>query len=452
MKNSNNFLPLSILIIDDEPNIAKTFRIFLTSLGHRVEIELNIHSGFAKLEDELFDVIFLDIRLGMENGMEWIQKIHSHSPNSKIIMITAYPGMQEAIECIKSGAFDFLSKPFNPDLVTKTLERIVEIKKLENEVKKLKSSDDSKFDHLDVESQNPKMVRVISIAKQVANADTTVLLLGPSGTGKTTLARSIHEWSGRKNFPFSVVSCPTLNPELLESELFGHVKGSFTGAFKDNIGRVAHCDQGTLFLDEVGDLPTNIQAKLLRFLQEKEYERLGESRTRTADVRIITATNQDLEELVKIGKFREDLYYRIKVFPIELVPLKERKEDILSISAKLLRSLSKQNKKMILDFSDEAKDFVVNYDWPGNIRELRNSIERAVILCNQSFISKEDLSEKTMNVGNRLKIGDNVSLDEIKDAHIMAILLNSKSVKEASDILKIDQATLWRFRQKHNLN
>ncbi|MDF3818494.1 sigma-54 dependent transcriptional regulator [Leptospira sp. 96542] len=451
MKQLKAFLPLSILIIDDEPNIAKTFRIFLTSLGNEVDIELGIRPGLAKLEEEVYDILFLDIRLGTENGMSWIQKIQSLAPKTKIIMITAFPGTEEAVECMKLGAFDFISKPFNPELVKKILERISEFKKLENEIKNLKSSEGKLYDLIEIESQNPKMNRMLLLAKQVAKSETSVILLGQSGTGKTTLARSIHEWSERKEFPFAVVSCPTLNPDLLESELFGHAKGAFTGAIKDNSGRVANCDKGTLFLDEIGDLPLNIQSKLLRFLQEKQYERLGESKTRIADVRIITATNRNLDQLVKEGKFREDLYYRINVFPIELVSLKERKEDILSISSFLLKLLSIQNKKVILGFSDEAKNFLLTYEWPGNIRELRNSIERAVILCNQSFIAKEDLSEKNSVASTKSKIGDPVSLEEIKDAHIKAVLLNSNSVQEAARTLEVDQATLWRFRQKHGL-
>jgi NtrC-family two-component system response regulator AlgB len=278
-----------------------------------------------------------------------------------------------------------------------------------------------------------------------------VLLRGPSGTGKSVLARAIHEWSRRKDKPMGVVACASLSPELLESELFGHVKGAFTGAVRDNPGRVAACEGGTLFLDEIGDLPLPIQPKLLRFLQDREYERVGDAVPRKADVRILAATNADLAAAVTEGRFREDLFYRFNVFPIDLPPLRERTEDIEALATRMLEFFGAQNHKFLRGFSDEAVQAIKSYTWPGNLRELRNVIERAAILCASDIVGIEHLPEALAPRPQAVRLGDPVGLDAIEEAHIRRVLASTKSLQEAADILGIDQATLWRKRKQFGI-
>jgi NtrC-family two-component system response regulator AlgB len=290
---------------------------------------------------------------------------------------------------------------------------------------------------------------VLSFTRQIAASDTTVLLRGESGTGKGVLARAIHSWSERGPRPFATVSCPTLSAQLLESELFGHARGSFTGAVRDNPGRIAACDGGTLFLDEIGDLPLELQPKLLRFVQDREYERVGDPQTRHADVRLITATNVNLEEAVKAGKFREDLLYRIQVVQVDLPALRERAEDIPHLAQQLLAELRRS--RPIIGLTPEAEAALRGYRWPGNIRELRNVIERAVILCQTDRIGIEHLPVAFTPQQAPVEVGDRVPLDKLEEMHIRRVLATTKSLDEAASVLQIDLATLWRRRKKYGI-
>jgi NtrC-family two-component system response regulator AlgB len=291
----------------------------------------------------------------------------------------------------------------------------------------------------------------VALARDVAASDATVLVRGESGTGKSMLARLIHQWSPRQSQPFGVVSCPSLSPELLESELFGHVKGSFTGAVRDQAGRIAACDGGTLFLDEIGDLPLTLQPKLLRFLQDREYERIGEGITRKADLRVITATSVDLETAMKDGRFREELLYRLNVFEITLPPLRERPQDIRLLSDQFLLFFARQNHRPLLGFSEEARLVLDRYVWPGNVRELRNAIERAVILCKTDMIEPSHLPLNLSPVLPPVNLGDPVPIDKIEELHIRRVLAATKSLEEAAEVLGIDTATLWRRRKQYGI-
>jgi NtrC-family two-component system response regulator AlgB len=295
------------------------------------------------------------------------------------------------------------------------------------------------------------MQRVIGLAHQVAASDATILLRGESGTGKTVLARAIHSWSNRSAKPMGVVSCPSFSSELLESELFGHVKGAFTGAVRDNPGRIAACNGGTLFLDEIGDLPLSLQPKLLRFVQDKEYERVGDYLTRKADVRIIAATNANLEQLVKEGRFREDLFYRLDVIQIEIPSLRERPEDVVVLAEKLLTFYGRANHRSFLGFTEEAEKALKLYNWPGNVRELRNVVERAAILCRVDRVGVDSFPPNLSGSSPAPGVGDRVSLEKVEEQHIRRILASTKSLQEAAEILGVDQATLWRRRKKYGI-
>ncbi|MHB9138763.1 MAG: sigma-54 interaction domain-containing protein, partial [Victivallaceae bacterium] len=351
----------------------------------------------------------------------------------------------------RRGATDYLQKPFTPEQVLLVVARVADMRRMEQRIAILQEDIERSNPAGFFNSNHPEMQRTIETARQVAASEAVVMLLGPSGTGKTVLAKAIHDWSRRAGKPFGVISCPSLSSQLLESELFGHVKGAFTGAVRDNPGRIAACENGTIFLDEIGAIPISIQPKLLRFIQEREYERVGDHQTRRANVRIISATNENLEQAVKDGRFREDLYYRLNVIEIKIPPLCERPEDIENIASNMLAFFGAQNHKKIAGFSVKAIAAMKNYGWPGNIRELRNVIERAAILCQGEYIGTEHLPEAMAPRTEATELGANVSLEKIEEAHIRRIIATTKSLHDAAEILGIDQATLWRKRKHYGI-
>lgn len=332
---------LNILVIDDEANIRKTLALWLKSHGRQVCQAGDVQAALAESRARMFEMAFLDLRLGADNGLELIPKLLADSPWMKIVVMTAYSSIDTAVQAMRLGAFDYIAKPFNPEQIELVVGRVEATLAMQNRIDCLKADLQSLHPEAVFSSANPKMQRTLEMARQVADSEAVVLLRGESGTGKTMLARAIHNWSRRAEFPLGIISCPTLTPELLSSELFGHMKGAFTGAVRDSAGRVAACDHGTLFLDEIGDLPPAIQPQLLRFIQDHEYERVGGTETLRADVRIIAATNMDLEEAVRQKKFREDLFYRLNVFQLEIPPLRERPEDIETLALDMLLFFAK---------------------------------------------------------------------------------------------------------------
>lgn len=442
---------LNILIIDDEPNIRKTLGMCLEGEGHDVVAVSNPRDALAEASRRSFDLVFVDLRLGTKTGLDLIPELLAESPWIKIIVITAYASVDTAVEAMKRGAADYLPKPFTPTQVNLVTQKVVKVRALEQKVAALQETLGHASSEVDLTSTNPAMQRVLALARQFAESNATILIRGESGTGKGILARAIHTWSPRANKPFSVVSCPSLSMELLESELFGHVKGAFTGAIRDNPGRIALCEGGTLLLDEIGDLPLTLQPKLLRFVQDREYERVGDPKTRQADVRVIAATNQDLDAVVKEGRFREDLFYRLNVIQIEIPPLRERPEDIKPLAEHLLLFFSQQNHRQILSFTDEALEVLQHYSWPGNVRELRNVVERAAILCRTEQIGIEYLPSALSPRSSVPRIGELIPLDKIEEEHIRRVLAVTKSLEEAARVLGIDETTLRRRRKKYRI-
>jgi two-component system, NtrC family, response regulator AlgB len=442
---------LNVLVVDDEFYIRKTLAYCLESAGHSVSTAGGTKDALDEAASRAFDLAFIDMRLDSDNGLDLIPALLEVSPWIKCVVITAYASIDTAVEAMRRGAFDYLPKPFEPGQVKLICEKVVRIRALELKIEEFQSDLETLNPEINLTTSNNAMKRTIETARQVAPTESIILLRGETGTGKSVLARAIHSWSSRTGKPMTVISCPTLPSELLESELFGHAKGSFTGAFKDNPGRIAACHGGTLFLDEIGDLPLSIQPKLLRFIQDREYERIGENITRRADVRIIAATNTDLEQAMSRGRFREDLFYRLNVIQLEIPPLRERPEDIEQMARGFLFVCGQVNHKSLKGFEEDAMSALKSYSWPGNIRELRNIVERTAILCKKEWVHLEDLPESFKPETQLPRIGDPVPLERIEDAHIRSILAHTRKIQEAADILGIDQATLYRFRKSRGI-
>jgi NtrC-family two-component system response regulator AlgB len=438
---------MRVLIVDDEKNIRRTLATALESMGHETSAVANGALALAELRRAPFDAVLLDLRLSQESGLALLDEIARLSPSVAVVMMTAYASIETAVDAMRRGAFDYLPKPCTPDQVRQLLARIEKTRKLERRVAELESRLASDSVEADLTTSSPIMQKAFEIAFKAAESDATVLLLGESGTGKSVLARAIHQRSPRRAGAFVTVSCPSLSRELLASELFGHVKGAFTGALAETWGKVSLADGGTLFLDEIGELPLEIQARLLRLLQEREYERVGETTPRRADVRIISATNRDLAAAVASGAFREDLYYRLNVISLRLPALRERGADIESIAARWLAHFAARLGRPAKTLSPAAIEALRHYAWPGNIRELRNVIERAVILSGSDLIEPGDLAEPLQS-GSEIRLGGPFTLEQIESEHIRRVLAQARTQEQAAATLGIDPATLYRRRKK----
>ncbi len=435
---------MRVLIVDDEKNIRRAFSLALEAMGHDSSSASTGEIALQELRRDSFDVILLDLKLSEESGLDVLTEALKVSPRAAVVVVTAFASIETAVDAMRRGAFDYLPKPCTPEQLRQVLARIEKTRRLENKVAELESRENL---DPDLATSSPLMAKVLDVAYKAAEADATILILGESGTGKGVLARAIHRRSPRKEQAFITVSCPSLSKELLEGELFGHVKGAFTGAVSDRWGKVAAADRGTLFLDEIGDLPLDIQAKLLRLLQEREYERVGEANVRRANVRVIAATNRNLAEAVAAGAFREDLFYRLNVISFRVPPLRERMADLENTVRLLVQTLSARAGKKVEGVTPEALAALRAYHWPGNLRELRNVLERAVTLTRNTVLEVSDLAE-TIQPAADIRVGSRVALEKIENEHIRLVVANTKNLEEAAEVLGIDPATLYRRRKK----
>lgn len=443
--------PLNVLVVDDELNIRKALGACLESDGHHVVSVGGAAEAMLAAERRSFDLAFVDLFLGKDSGLDLIPNLIGAAPWMKIVVVTAFASVDTAVESMKRGAADYLPKPFTPAQVAMVTEKVAGMRALEQRVANLEDALGQANPAVDLQSNTPSMQRAVTLARDVAPTGATVLIRGESGTGKSILARAIHHWSPRADKPFAVIACPALSGELLESELFGHVKGAFTGAVRDNPGRIAASEGGTLLLDEIGELPPALQSKLLRFLQDRQYERVGDHVTRTADIRVLAATNVDLQKAVGEGRFREDLLYRLNVIQIELPPLRDRPDDIPRFAEQLLAHFGRQNRKPGLRFTDDAIRALRNHPWPGNVRELRNFVERAVILSRAEAVGADHLSPGPAPASTLPRFGDPIALEQVEELHIRGVLANTSSIEKAAEVLGMDTVTLWRRRKKYGI-
>ncbi|HFH3004537.1 TPA: sigma-54-dependent response regulator transcription factor AlgB [Pseudomonas aeruginosa] len=439
-----------ILLVDDESAILRTFRYCLEDEGYSVATASSAPQAEALLQRQVFDLCFLDLRLGEDNGLDVLAQMRVQAPWMRVVIVTAHSAVDTAVDAMQAGAVDYLVKPCSPDQLRLAAAKQLEVRQLTARLEALEDEVRRQGDGL--ESHSPAMAAVLETARQVAATDANILILGESGSGKGELARAIHTWSKRAKKPQVTINCPSLTAELMESELFGHSRGAFTGATESTLGRVSQADGGTLFLDEIGDFQLTLQPKLLRFIQDKEYERVGDPVTRRADVRILAATNRDLGAMVAQGQFREDLLYRLNVIVLNLPPLRERAEDILGLAERFLARFVKDYGRPARGFSEAAREAMRQYPWPGNVRELRNVIERASIICNQERVDVDHLGfSATQSASSAPRIGESLSLEDLEKAHITAVMASSATLDQAAKTLGIDASTLYRKRKQYGL-
>jgi NtrC-family two-component system response regulator AlgB len=441
-----------LLIVDDEKNIRRNLVAFFESCGHRAGAAASGAEALGALGESAFELVLTDYRMAEMNGLELLREIKRRRPDTLVILMTAYATVENAVEAMKAGAYDYLTKPFSLAQIQHVVERALEFRALKVENRALRETvEEAPL----LGSESAAMLRLLDTARHAAESDATILLTGESGTGKNVLAAQIHRWSPRRDRTFVVVNCTTLSEQLLESELFGHVRGAFTGAIKDKPGRLEAADGGTVFLDEIADLTPALQTKFLRFVQEHNFERVGSGDTIRVDARIIAASNRDLETEVAARRFREDLYYRLNVITLRVPALRERREDILPLAEWLLRAAAIRNRRPPVRLSPEAASAIVNYQWPGNVRELRNALERAVVLSHADVVSPEDLPDAIFRPGAGLapeRATHAASLEDVEREHIARVLAESATLEEAAATLGINVTTLWRKRRRYRID
>ena len=381
----------TVLVVDDDDAHRGMLRMMLKSWGYTVEEAADGDEAVEKVHAKAFDAVLTDVRMGKVNGIEAMKQILSYNPSLPVILMTAYSSVETAVDALRIGAYDYLIKPLDFDALKETLNKAIEHSRLGVENRELRRQFSEENASTEILGRSPAITSMLSMIRTVAPTEATVLITGESGTGKELVARALHAQSLRKDEPLVTVNCAALAETLLESELFGHEKGAFTGADKRREGRFKQADRGTLFLDEIGEMPIGVQAKLLRALQQGEIQRVGSDKSEHVDVRVIAATNRDLRKEVEERRFREDLYFRLNVISLEVPPLRQRKEDIPLLAAHFLSHYAERNHKNVKGFSAQCMDMLLHYDWPGNVRELQNAVERAVILCTGEYVTGPEL-------------------------------------------------------------
>jgi two-component system NtrC family response regulator len=448
----------SILIVDDEDTQRSILKGYLEKNGYKIYSASSGIEGIKIVQDNLIDIVLSDYKMPDKTGLEVLESVKKINPEVSFVILTAYGTIENAVKAMRLGAFDYISKPVDLDELDLMIERIIENKNLKSEIQLLKNQLQTKFKIDSFISHSPKMEEVLSFAARAADSKATVLITGESGTGKEVLAKSIHYVSPRKDKPFIAVNIPALPETLLESELFGHEKGAFTGAEKSKKGRFELADGGTIFLDEIGDIPINLQVKLLRVLQEHQIERVGSTEYIKIDVRIIAATHQNLETKIKDGSFREDLFYRLNIVSLNIPPLRERKEDIIPLIEHFVEKYSRENNKEKLSLSREAVDLLIKYNFPGNVRELENIIERAVVLCRSKVITVNDLPNIVtgFKAEKEIAANENTSLieqvEELEKKLIYdALSKSSGNQSQAGRMLGLTERNLRYKMQKYDI-
>ena len=453
----------NILVIDDNPSVIKLMAKILKANDYEVSIASGGGSGIKKLDKDEYDLVFTDLMMPGIGGMEVLEHVISKSPKTMCIILTAHGTIKSSVDAIKKGAFDYITKPVSPSELLVVVEKAIKFKNLEEENSRLKKELRGKYDYTNFVGTSNAIKKIYDLIEKVADTDGTVLITGASGTGKELIARAIHYNSNRSEKPLVVVSCGAIPEALLESELFGHEKGAFTGAFKKRIGRFEMANGGTIFLDEIGEMSPALQVKLLRVLQEQKFERVGGMKTIHVDLRIVAATNRNLTTAINNEIFREDLYYRLNVIPIKVPSLKQRKSDIPLLIDFFLKKFQAGKKKKITGFLPEAMDAMIAYDWPGNVRELENAVKRITILCENQVVSFDDLPESIQEKSRSVKFSDEVIIEEELDFQeavkyyerkiILEALEKSNWIKsKAAKLLNINRTTLVAKIKKQNID
>jgi DNA-binding NtrC family response regulator len=442
-----------ILVVDDEEIVRTSLVDWLQEDGYQVEAAENGFKGLEMIREKPWDIAMVDMKMPKMDGLELLEKAKAINPEMHVIIITAYATVHTAVQAIKMGAYDYLIKPCEPEEISMLIKRLIESRTLAKEVSYLRKELTKQYNFHDLISKSPKMREIFEFARSVAKSNANILILGESGTGKELLARAIHNESVRPLGPFVAVSCVALPETLLESEFFGHEKGAFTNAVALKRGKFELADGGSIFLDEIGDIAPKLQLSLLRAIQEKEIVRLGGTGPIKLDIRIIAATNRDLETAVAEGRFREDLYYRLNVISIEMLPLRQRKEDIPALVHHFIQKFNIELRKDVQKMSAEALAALMKYDWPGNVRELENAVERAMVVAREGVIRLEELHLAPSIIKNdAVQYGGDKSIKFLEKQHILKILdENSWNIQKSAEILDIDRVTLYNKIKKYGL-
>jgi NtrC-family two-component system response regulator AlgB len=443
----------NILIVDDDSGIRTHLATYVRDLGHDTRVAADAMEALAAMDRGSYDVVLSDVRMAGMDGLTLLRELRVRHPAAGVVLMTAYATVPDAVEAIRNGAYDYLVKPFSLEQVGMVLGRMLEVQALRHENRALRQAVEAP---VPLESRNSAMQQILATARRAAASDATILVTGESGVGKNVLAAAIHRWSPRSSRPFVTIACTTLAEHLLESELFGHVRGAFTGAWRDKPGRLEAAEGGSAFLDEVGELPPELQAKLLRFLEERRFERVGGTETIAVSTRIVAATSRDLAAEAQAGRFREDLFYRLNVIALWLPPLRERKEDLPALTDEILTRLSLRHHRRKLTLAPAARRAIETYGWPGNVRELINALERAVVLSGSETIAAEDLPDRVLapaaGVPAPLIAAASGSLEEVERAYVQRVLAESATLEDAATRLGINATTLWRKRRRWRLD